>query len=140
MNINWHQGSNNSLTCNIFSCQYTPYPPPIDDNTSYTISCLEDYSCYGTILTCPRFAACNIKCYGPNSCRDSIIYCPSTAKCNLECIDNLACRRSRVYWSSNPELANLTCNVGESRRCDSTQNPVTIDQTTTSIWVSSKAQ
>ena len=145
MYINWIPGHNNTLDCNGY-CNNTPYPPPINDNSAYNVTCDQDAECLGTIIRCPTDAACHISCSAYRSCRNSIIYCPTNGdcnivctstvscaasiiycpaigKCNLECTGIESCRDSLVYWSQvNDSYASLLCPSG-GNQCNFIKSP-----------------
>ena len=127
LDINWYQTANNSLYCANGACTVTPYPPPIDDNISYTYLCDEANECKGLILTCPDNAKCNIICSAQTSCYGNRIYCPSTAPCNIQCTAQNSCQYSIVFWSTNQHLANVTCT--DSANCNRIQLPSIMNAT-----------
>ena len=133
VNINWNPLAYNSLSCHHRSCHQTPYPPPINDNTPYTIICDHVYGCRGTVIKCPKHAPCNIHCTNLGSCAEAYIYCPDTADCNLHCTGSLACANAIIYWPSDLNLANFTCPDG-GQQCNLIQKPKIINSNTTDIW------
>ena len=110
LDILWIPGQPNTLKCNP-GCYDVPYPPPIDDNTPYSIHCDDENKCgYLTSIQCPKNAECNITCIGDRVCPSVEIFCPESASCNVNCVGRLSCADMIVHWSSNLEYAHLNCN------------------------------
>ena len=114
-------------------CRNTPYPPPINDDAAYNVTCditsNTPYKgqCSGTIIECPDNADCNVACSGDNSCSGSVIHCPTNGKCNVECTGSNACSNAIVYWSQvNHSYASLLCPSGGSQ-CNDIRLPQALD-------------
>ena len=73
------------------------------------MSCDSKNECYGTIITCPDNAECNVDCTAETSCQYAIIHCPSTAACNVKCTTTDSCSYAHVLWPERyPYLGTLT--------------------------------
>lgn len=121
LDIVWISGNSNSLTCDS-KCSNVPYPPPINANTAMTINCNSQYECYGTIITCPTNAQCDIICSGRESCRDAQIICPLRATCDISCTGSDACEDATVIWSTIGGLGSLACPSG-GNQCNQISTP-----------------
>eukprot|EP01084_Bolivina_argentea_P046246 85166_1 len=113
LNIIWNNGggNNNILQCDK-SCTNVPYPPPIDNNTPFIVNCDSAEECFGTIITCPTNAQCDITCSQTSSCQNAIINCPLDSNCNVICSATDACNSAIINWSSTAGLGNLQCTIG----------------------------
>eukprot|EP01084_Bolivina_argentea_P276101 471018_1 len=92
------------------------WPTTYPFNTTYSLTCHGDSSCYNTLIEAPNNNDFTFNCSGPDVCRSSNFICPQNHNCNILCNGDSSCYSSVIDWSYNSIQNTLLCNGDYSCR------------------------